>query len=504
MTGSGRKETWLDGLGEWSWPGPPAAAVELAPAAWVPAVPLHIEAPLVRSPRERRRLPRRLRLARLVALLAVGGATVAVSSEIAVRAPAAGPVGIHIDRVPLRDPFTAPSAAARSGPAFDVLAPPPVPRTVGTDRAGSTIAAVSFHSRALGWRDTYLVYLPPGYRAAPRRRYPVLYLLHGDREPAASFLRLGLQPTLDHLIRSRAIAPLIAVMLQAGGLPNNWRNTSGPRYNSYVGEVQRETDRVLRTIASRGSRAIAGYSMGGFGAMNIALAQLRSYSVVESWEGYFDNLAGELAADRRLFARLPLHAFVWGGRQDAIDHAAPRTRRGRRRCAPPGRTHAAPSTPVGTHSRRWRRISTRCSPTPGASCEADRVGDDPRVVEGERRKRIERMPARLARVVAAAGRQLGAGQHHVHDRHRRAARIAPGSVVDAEQLEAHGAHAGFLGELARRALGHALRTLDEAARQRPRARKRIMGAPHEEDAARRVPGDRRDVDGQRGPAHARP
>ena len=58
--------------------------------------------------------------------------------------------------------------------------------------------------------------------------------------------------------------------------------------------------------------------MGGFGAMNVALRQLRSYSLVESWEGDFANLSGELRADRPLLRRLPLRAFVWGGAQDSV------------------------------------------------------------------------------------------------------------------------------------------------------------------------------------------
>jgi S-formylglutathione hydrolase FrmB len=135
-------------------------------------------------------------------------------------------------------------------------------------------------------------------------------------------LRLGLQPALDRLIATHAITPLIAVMLEADGLPNNWRNTAGARYESYVDEVVRVTDRTLRTIPVRASRGIAGYSMGGFGAMNVALSQLGTFSVVESWEGYFDNLSHELAADRPLLARLPLHAFVWGGLQDSVASSA--------------------------------------------------------------------------------------------------------------------------------------------------------------------------------------
>ncbi len=82
-------------------------------------------------------------------------------------------------------------------------APLPSPVVLWTDRVGSTIARVTYSSLSLGWHDSYLVYLPPGYRAGSSRRYPVLYLLHGDKQAGGSFLRLGLQGTLDRLIAQR-------------------------------------------------------------------------------------------------------------------------------------------------------------------------------------------------------------------------------------------------------------------------------------------------------------
>ncbi len=224
---------------------------------------------------------------------------------------------------PFASAATLADAVAHATPPLGVLRTPlPSPVPISTDRAGSTIARVTYPSLALGWRDSYLVYLPPGYRAGASRRYPVLYLLHGDKQGAASFLRLGLQHTLDRLISTHAIRPMIAVMLEANGLPDNWRNTAGPRYETYVGEVASLTDAILPTLTARSSRGIAGYSMGGFGAMEVALSQLRRYSVVESWEGYFDNLSSLLAADRSLLARMPLHAFVYGGRNDTVANPA--------------------------------------------------------------------------------------------------------------------------------------------------------------------------------------
>ncbi len=328
--------SWLEGSPDWAWPGLKPVAELLGPAAWVPALPLRIEAPAVRvaPPLARSRtLPRALRLARLALLLAVAGATFAISSGLALSGreglAAAPPPAVALDAA-LTRPFASPGATLAEGvahatPAVAVLGPAlPDPVVVSTDAAGSTIASITYASAALGWSDRFLVYLPPGYHASATRRYPVIYLLHGDGQPASSFLRLGLQSTLDRLISSHAIGPLIAVMLQADGFPDNWRNAvaGGPHYNSYIGEVQRLTDRVLRTIPSRASRAIAGYSMGGFGAMNTALSQLRDYSVVESWEGYFDNLSAELDADRPLLAHMPLHAFVYGGASDSVVDSA--------------------------------------------------------------------------------------------------------------------------------------------------------------------------------------
>jgi len=293
-----------------------------------PAVPVRV------ADARRSTLPRLLRLARLVLLVAVAGATFVVSRTVLARPAPRQAVAVAPPRFAerLTNPF-APGVSAVAPPASTVppvetftaaptaaaLTPPlPEPVTISSDAAGSQIAAITFNSAALGRADSYLVYLPPHYAATSARRYPVLYLLHGDEQPASSFLRLGLQPTLDALIGSHAIRPMIAVMLQGAGAPADWRNTAGAGYYNYVGEVQSLSDRVLRTIPTRSARAIAGYSMGGFGAMNVALTQLRNYSVVESWEGDFANLQGELKADRRLLKALPLHAFVWGGAQDTV------------------------------------------------------------------------------------------------------------------------------------------------------------------------------------------
>jgi S-formylglutathione hydrolase FrmB len=310
-------------------------AVEHSPAAWVPAmprmaleasgVPAAVALPRASTLPRRSTLPRPLRLARLVLLLAVAGATFFLSRTVLAHQLPRVDVTVAPPRFSarLRDPFARPQTAqARLGALGLPAPPPPLPVTLTTDAAGSRIASISFYSTALRRNDRFLVYLPPHYSTATTHRYPVLYLLHGDQEQDSSFLRLGVPATLDGLIDSHRVAPMIVVMLQGAPAPVGWRNIHGAGYYNYVGQVQHLVDRTLRTVPRRSARAIAGYSMGGYGAMNIALTQLHRYSVVESWEGDFTNLQAELGADRQLLKQLPLHAFVWGGAQDTVVDSA--------------------------------------------------------------------------------------------------------------------------------------------------------------------------------------
>ena len=83
-------------------------------------------------------------------------------------------------------------------------------------------------------------------------------------------------------------------------------------------EVQQLVDRMLPTLATRAGRAIAGDSMGGYGAMNVALGNPQRFSVVESWLGFFNGLEGELKEATPTIEREGLHAYVYGGAADKI------------------------------------------------------------------------------------------------------------------------------------------------------------------------------------------
>jgi S-formylglutathione hydrolase FrmB len=300
-------QTWLENLGDWAWPGlgANAAAAEALPPPWIPARPPvrsaeHEAAAALPAPWLR---ARRLLIGVLLSALATVSLALALEGKL-------GFAG-HQDQVPAR--------AADAGPPS--LLPTPSLRRISVDGAGSEIAHVLYPSASLRRQGSFYVYLPPSMRngaAASAARYPVLYLLHGNSQKATAFLEIGLQEQLDALIRSHAIPPVIAVMIQGGGGANNWRNINGQYYESYVLEVQEIVDRMLPTVADRRGRAIAGVSMGGYGAMELTLDNPGRFGVVESWLGFFNGLEDQVQVDRHAIRTLGLSAFVYGGEQDKI------------------------------------------------------------------------------------------------------------------------------------------------------------------------------------------
>jgi enterochelin esterase-like enzyme len=304
-----RTQVWLETLGEWSWPGRSVVAVEALPPSWVPAFPPHLEpAGAAAGGSSASWQPERARMLGIGALLS---ALAAVCVALALH----GQLGLeHLSQIwGARAPAQAAPVSSSSSPAA-VL---PTLSPLSQDAAGSSIDTASYPSAALHRSGSFLVYLPVGY-AATVSHYPVLYLLTGHNQSANAFLQVGLQSELDRLIAERAIPPLIAVMIQGGSGTNNWRNEGALRYEGYVLEAQQLIDRMLPTIPARDARAIAGDSMGGYGSMNLALANPYRFGVVESWLGFFNGLDGELRADRPILKRLGLRAFVYGGESDHI------------------------------------------------------------------------------------------------------------------------------------------------------------------------------------------
>jgi enterochelin esterase-like enzyme len=134
---------------------------------------------------------------------------------------------------------------------------------------------VTFFSRALGDEVSYMAWLPPGYDESTAS-YPTLYLLHGVGGGAGfgveEWLGYALTEDLDRLLALGLIEPLLVVLPNGG--QGYWINHAGggPRWADFVAaDLVRHVDATFRTDARRERRAIGGLSMGGHGALQLAL-----------------------------------------------------------------------------------------------------------------------------------------------------------------------------------------------------------------------------------------
>jgi S-formylglutathione hydrolase FrmB len=144
-----------------------------------------------------------------------------------------------------------------------------------------------FHSFALDGTLHFEVYLPADY-ATTARRYPVIYFLHGLPSGATAYQSFGfVERALD-----QAGKPAILVVPQGARWnepdPEYVDHSPGDKWETAIaGELPVIVDSLYRTIPRRAGRAIVGVSAGGFGAMHLGLAHLSTFSVIESWSGYF-------------------------------------------------------------------------------------------------------------------------------------------------------------------------------------------------------------------------
>lgn len=128
------------------------------------------------------------------------------------------------------------------------------------------------------------VYLPPSYDASEDRRYPVVVLLHGIFDTPDAWIRFfDLPGALDRSIAAGTVPELIAVMPTGsndlgGGFYRN--STVAGNWGDFVrSDLVRFVDARYRTVATREARAIAGHSMGGFGAVWHAMSSADVFSV---------------------------------------------------------------------------------------------------------------------------------------------------------------------------------------------------------------------------------
>ena len=182
---------------------------------------------------------------------------------------------------------------------------------VSRQRLGARLEEWTLQTPALRDPTRVRVLLPAGYASDAPRRYPVLYLLHGADSDYRSWTRYGDAQAIT------AHAPLIIVMPDGGsdGWYTDWYDGDRPvqpRWETYhVGQLVPWIDATYRTIAARRGRAIAGLSMGGYGALSYAARHPGTFAAAASFSGALEvgsaDAWGERSANEaRWRAHLPI------------------------------------------------------------------------------------------------------------------------------------------------------------------------------------------------------
>ena len=157
-------------------------------------------------------------------------------------------------------------------------------RTLEVDVSTAKVAPV-----AVNGPHRIRITLPNNYFTSGSTRYPVLYLLHGGAGGNSAQWTTGggaVEPITDN-------RPLITVMPDGGkvGWYTNWVDQSQGAQaweDFHINQLIPWVDANLRTIASKAGRAIAGLSMGGFGAVRYAQDRPDLFAYVASFSGAVD------------------------------------------------------------------------------------------------------------------------------------------------------------------------------------------------------------------------
>lgn len=176
----------------------------------------------------------------------------------------------------------------RPVPEGSAAAAPTAPAAPGAPTAPGRVQLLRLPSGdADGAAREVWVYRPPG---ADRADLPVMYFLHGYPGSDRNAETVGLAATLDDAVAATGRRFVLAVPDGGSAIhpDTEWAD-------SVDGKVRLErfvTTTVVRAVEGvhrrdRRHRAIAGFSMGGYGAMNLGLRHPAAYGQVVSVAGYF-------------------------------------------------------------------------------------------------------------------------------------------------------------------------------------------------------------------------
>jgi S-formylglutathione hydrolase FrmB len=171
----------------------------------------------------------------------------------------------------------------------------------------------SLPSAALGKDLKYAVMLPPSYKVDAKRRYAVLYFLHGMFGNEGEFERRGVAAKIASL-RDQGLIGEFIIVAPAGGNSFYLNAKNGVRYeDAIIQDLIPHIEKTYRVIGTRDGRAIQGISMGGWGALMLAFKHPEMFSSVTTHSAaLFAELPHPTGNDRRSQFMLQIIGNIFG------------------------------------------------------------------------------------------------------------------------------------------------------------------------------------------------
>jgi S-formylglutathione hydrolase FrmB len=191
------------------------------------------------------------------------------------------------------------------------------PQTSTAQSAPGAVEYGSLQSASLGKELKFAIQFPPSYQSDTKRRYPVLYFLHGMFGNEREFERRGVAAAISKLRDEGKIGEFIIVS-PAGENSFYLNAKGGAQYeDAIIKDLIPYIEKTYRVIGTQATRSIQGISMGGWGALLLAFKHPEMFSTVTTHcAALFNELPRPSGTDRRSQFMLQLIGKIFGDPPD--------------------------------------------------------------------------------------------------------------------------------------------------------------------------------------------
>jgi S-formylglutathione hydrolase FrmB len=165
------------------------------------------------------------------------------------------------------------------------------------------------------------VLTPPSFATHPERRYPLLLFLHDGRGDERSLERHGIAADLSRRMREGSLPEFVLV---SPGAPGSWFSDfhdGTAKWETFLtGDLLRQVEASWRVLPGRESRGVTGISMGGYGAVKLALRRPDLFATASGLSAALTSLDFEDVGGFPSFVRRDLYR-VFGATADSNSFA---------------------------------------------------------------------------------------------------------------------------------------------------------------------------------------